>query len=283
MKLWIIWISGIVIILTCSIQARVIFKEIIVNIALIFKLAKSDIKIKYAGSYLGILWAYMQPILTTFIYWFVFQIGFKSAPVEDFPFILWLISGLVPWFFFSDAIITATNCMIEYSYLVKKVVFQIDILPAVKICSALLVHIVFLIFIFALFGIYRIKIDIYCFQIIYYSFCIIILLLSISYLTATINVFVKDTIQAINIIMQLIFWMTPIVWDVNIMPASIQKLLKLNPFFYIVNGFRDALINKIWFWDKYNQTIYFWVFTSILLMFSTFIFKKFKPHFADVL
>ena len=101
-------------------------------------------KTKYAGSYLGIIWAFVQPVVTILLYWFVFQVGFRSRPLGDYPFVLWLTAGLVPWFFFSDAWNGATNSMLEYSFLVKKVVFDIGILPVIKIFSAFFVNIFFL-------------------------------------------------------------------------------------------------------------------------------------------
>ena len=103
-------------------EIKVLFKELYNNRRLVLNLSKNDFKTKYAGSYLGITWAFVQPIVIVLIYWFVFQVGFKSAPMEDFPFLLFLIAGIVPWFFFNDALLNATNCFLEYSYLVKKVV-----------------------------------------------------------------------------------------------------------------------------------------------------------------
>ena len=73
------------------------------NRAMIVKLAKNDFRTKYAGSYLGILWSFVQPITTILLYWFVFQVGFRTPSVGSYPFVLWLTAGLVPWFFFSDA------------------------------------------------------------------------------------------------------------------------------------------------------------------------------------
>ena len=257
--------------------------QIFKNIPLLLGLSQTDLKLKYAGAYLGILWAFAQPILTTFIYWFVFQIGFRSAPVENFPFILWLVTGLVPWFFFSDAIISGTGCMAEYSYLVKKVMFNINVLPMVKIISGLFVHVVFMVFVIVIYMAYGIHFTPHAIQVIYYSFCLAVLSIGITYVTATINVFIKDTIQAVSVFMQVVFWMTPIVWDINIMPEPIQFILKINPLYYIVTGYRDALINKVWFWEKGTQTLLFWLICSGVLYIGTRLFRKFKPHFADVL
>ena len=124
-----------------------IFRELWRNKTLVWKLGKNDFKTKYAGSYFGILWAFVQPMVTILIYIFIFQFGFRVMDTPNgYPYALWLIAGIIPWFFFSEGIINATNCLMEYSYLVKKVVFKISVLPLVKILSALFVHLFFIAF-----------------------------------------------------------------------------------------------------------------------------------------
>nr|WP_240463976.1 ABC transporter permease [Paenibacillus apiarius] len=250
---------------------------------MIWNLSKNDFKTKYAGSYLGIIWAFVQPVMTILIYWFVFQVGFRTAPVENFPFVLWLVVGLVPWFFFSEAIVNATNSMMEYSYLVKKVVFKIDILPVVKILSAFFIHIFFIGFAVVLFLLNGYLPTIYLTQVLYYTTCTFILVLGISYATSAIIVFFKDLGQIIAIVLQMGLWLTPIIWSYNMIPEPYQWTIKLNPMFYIVEGYRDAFINHSWFWEHFNQTIYFWMVASGLFLTGTMIFRKLKVHFADVL
>lgn len=87
------------------------------------------------------VWMFVQPLVTVLIYFFIFQLGFKSVPpVPGVPYVLWLVPGIVPWFFYSEALNCITGCLQEYSYLVKKVVFQVEILPVIKLISCLLVH-----------------------------------------------------------------------------------------------------------------------------------------------
>lgn len=257
--------------------------ELYHNRKLILNLAKNDFKTKYAGSYLGIIWAFVQPVVSILVYWFVFQVGFKSAPVENFPFVLWLICGLVPWFFFSEALMNATNSMLEYSYLVKKVVFKISILPIVKIISALFVHAFFVVFTIVFFQFYGYVLDFYSLQVFYYTFCMFIFVLGISYATSAIVVFFKDLTQIINIFLQIGMWMTPILWSYTMLSENLRWFLKLNPMYYIVEGYRNALIYKVWFWENLNQTVYFWGITAIIFVVGAIIFKKLKIHFADVL
>lgn len=260
-----------------------LLNEVIRNKSLIWTLAKNDFKTKYAGSYLGITWAFVQPIITVLIYWFVFQVGFRSAPIEDFPFVLWLVSGIVPWFFFSEALNNATNSMLEYNYLVKKVVFKISILPIVKIMSSLFVHLFFVAFAIILFTLYGYPPTIYLVQTIYYSFSMFILVLGISYATSAIIIFFKDLGQVINIVLQIGMWMTPIMWSYSMMPQKYQWILKINPMYYIVEGYRDTFINHVWFWTRFNQTIYFWIVAIGCFGLGSLIFKRLKVHFADVL
>ena len=149
--------------------------ELYQNRKLVLSLAKNDFKTKYAGSYLGIVWAFIQPIVTILVYWFVFSVGLKAGTVSDYPFVLYLVSGIIPWFFFQDALNGGTNALIEYNYLVKKVVFKISILPIVKIISALFVHVFFVAFALLLCACYGYTPSLYTLQIIYYSVCTFLL------------------------------------------------------------------------------------------------------------
>jgi teichoic acid transport system permease protein len=262
--------------------------ELFHNRQLILKLAKNDFKTRYAGSYLGIFWAFIQPIVTIVVYWFVFEKGLHAGKVVDksgipVPFVLWLTAGLVPWFFFSEALPNATNALLEYSYLVKKVVFKISILPIIKVISALFVHGFFVLFTIVLFAAMGYKPDLYVLQVIYYSFCMFIFVLALSYATSAIVIFFRDLTQIINIILQIGMWMTPIMWQLSIIPEKWQIIFKLNPMYYIIDGYRNSLIYKEWIWEHFYMTIYFWGVTLIVFGIGTVIFKRLKPHFADVL
>ena len=260
-------------------------KEIISNRKLIAKLSFNDFKTKYAGSFLGIVWAFIQPLITIFVYWFAFQVGLRSQDVGNFPFALWFMAGLIPWFFFSDGLNGGTNALIDYSYLVKKVVFNIDILPMVKVISAVFVHVFFVIFLLVMYTLYGYFPGVYAIQIVYYSICLFCLVLGLSYITAPLVVFFRDLGQIVNIILQVGVWMTPILWNIDTMQVSdtIKKLLKLNPVYYIVQGYRDSLINKVAIWEHPVLTLYFWGFTLIVFVLGTRLFKKLQVHFADVL
>lgn len=249
----------------------------------IYQFSIDDFRNKYAGSMMGVTWAFIQPLMTIIIYWFIFQVGFHSQPIDNYPFILWLISGLIPWFFISECITGVTTSLVEYSYLVKKVVFNINILPMVRVMSCFLVQIFLVVITVLLFVFWGYYPDIYYLQLPYYMAYMILLLIGIGYCTAALYPFFKDLLQIVNIVMQVIFWLTPIVWDFDIMPEMIKKVLIFNPIYYIIEGYRNIFVYKEVFWANWKMGIYYWGIVIILLLIGRQIFQKMKIHFADVL
>ncbi|WP_042195366.1 ABC transporter permease [Paenibacillus camerounensis] len=258
-------------------------KKLRAEIALLFQLSKNDFQKKYLGSYLGVVWAFVQPAITILIFWFVFQVGFKNTPVDDVPYILWLTTGLVPWFFFAESLNSTTGSILENDFLVKKVVFKVELLPLVKIASSLYVHLFFVLITFSLFFLYGYQFSVFNLQVVYYLFAMGVIIAGIGWLFSALAVFFKDMAPLISMIVQFGFWLTPIFWGMQQIPNQYKTLLSLNPMYYIVEGYRDAFINHIWFWEKPWLTIWFWFVAVALILVGRKVFKKLKPHFADVL
>lgn len=267
--------------------------ELYQNRHLIWKLSKNDFKTRYAGSYLGMVWAFIQPVVMIVMYWFVFEKFMGQGKAEilgtglQVPYVLYLTAGLVPWFYFSEALSNGTTALLEYNYLVKKVVFKISILPIIKIIAATFIHIFFVFFLLILCAVgYGIHPDIYTIQLIYYSFCLFIFVLGVCYATCAIVIFFRDLTQIINIVLQVGMWGTPILWQLGQIPQGYEQfqiIFKLNPIYYIINGYRSALFEKKWFFEDFYSTMYFWIITIIIFGLGAMIFKRLKVHFADVL
>lgn len=254
---------------------------------LIWKLARNDFKKRYAGSYLGAFWAMAQPVVTVGMYYVVFDLimgGNASRTASDVPFVLFLTAGLVPWFFFNEALNHGTNALREYDYLVKKVVFKISILPIIKIIAATFIHVFFVIVLLIIAAMYGYYPSIYSLQLFYYSACLFLFVLALCYTTCAVVVFFKDLSQMIAIALQIGMWATPILWDINTLGShKWVKILKLNPLVYIVNGYRSAVYEQSWFFEDFFSTMYFWIVTVVLFGMGALIFKRLKVHFADVL
>ena len=165
----------------------------------------------------------------------------------------------------------------------KKVVFQIDILPMVKVGSALVVH--------GIFAAILLVVSVCCgnypqlswIQILYYTGCTAVLALGIVKFTSAAVVFFRDMSQIVAIAIQFGVWLTPVMYSNSQIPwAPIAFILRLNPMYYVAEGYRDAIIRGVWFWQK-TETIYFWAVTLLIFWFGNRMFKKLRPHFADVL
>ncbi len=258
-------------------------KTIWQNKRLLWSLIKNDFRQRYLGNVLGIAWAFIQPTATILIFWFVFQVGFKSQPVDNFPFILWLVAGMFPWFFFAEALSTGTNSIIANAFLVKKVVFRVSLLPIIPLFSALIVHLFFIFFMLGMFLYYGYTPDIYALQLFYYLFALSILVLGLSWITSSVVVFFRDMGQLVSMLIQFGFWLTPIFWSMKMIPEKYHWIIELNPMVYIIEGYRNSMIYHKWFWEDMHMTLYYWSITLTLFVLGGLTFKKLRPHFADVL
>lgn len=265
-----------------------VIQDILENKGLIRELAKNDFKKKFAGSYFGILWAFVSPIISICVYWFIFTVGMRNASndVNGYPFVLWLIAGIVPWFLFSDIMTSGTNALLEYAYLVKKIVFNISILPVIKIATALVIHLILLLFTLLIFAGTGHFPDIYMLQIPYYMLALCVFSAACIFATSAVVVFFRDLMQVVNIFLQVFIWMTPIMWQDTVMlqdHRTLAWMIRTNPMYYIVKGYRDAMINHVWFWEDIGMTVYFWAVSILLFLLGSSIFVRLKPHFADII
>ena len=260
-------------------------KSFINQFDLICDFAINDFKTKYIGSGLGIVWAFVQPLITIVIYWIVFEYCLKVKINNiSVPYAIWFITGMVPWFFFSDALGNGTNCLKEYNYLVKKVLFPVEILPLIKVISSLFVHLVFVVFLMIVYFVYGIFFDINIIQVFYYIVCLSIYTLVLTYISSTVVVFFKDIGQIINIILQIGIWISPIMWQYTIVPSNLVWLIKLNPLYYIVEGYRQAFFgDNTYPWTDTYAFVCFWGIVILCFWGARIAMKKMEPHFADVL
>ena len=260
-------------------------KDIYKNRYTIYQLTKRDYKSKYIGSNLGFAWSIIQPFVMITVLWFVFTKGLKVGPMGggDVPFVAWLTIGIIAWDLFATTLMGATNVFQEYSYLVKKINFRFSILPIVKLLSSSITHCFLLIIGMVVLLSNGISFSFYWFQGIYYFFASLVLLLGLSWITSSIQVFHKDISQIVTTVLQVGFWATPIFWDFSMVPEKYQFLFKLNPMFYIVEGYRRSFIYHAPFWEARDIGLYFWITTLTILILGIVTFKKLKPNFADVL
>jgi len=264
-------------------KAKRFFLDIYSKREILYELSKRDFQKQYMGSYLGFVWVYLQPLLFISVLYLVVTLGLKSGSTSsNMPFGVYLVVGIIPWFYFSDNLGQMTNVIKQNSFLLKKVDFRLSLLPIVKLASSLLPHLFFICIIFIISAFNGVYPSVYNLQFIYYYFCMVALLLGIGWLTSSTKLFIADISNVISLFISFGFWLTPIFWNIDRIPNGYQWIIKLNPVVYIVEGYRDAMLRHVWFWEKPYETLYFWFITLGFLMVGITIFRRLRPHFAEV-
>lgn len=261
-----------------------IYKTMWSNRVMVNTLAIQEMKREYAGTLLGVLWALINPLIRICVYWFVFSIGARAGnPVNGVSYLAWLSGGLVAWFFINDGFKYGKNSYRSKRHIIKNTPFPVAILPAVQVLYAFYTHLIFLSVMLIIMAVTMKSISIYWLQFLYYDFAAFILLVAISSVMAPLVAVSKDFGRFLDTILIFLFWMTPIFWRIENVGANLELIIKLNPFHYIVNGYRESIFFEVGFWEQPYYTLYFWGLVLVLLIIGNYLFKRMKPIFLDIL
>ncbi len=253
------------------------------NRQVIFELTKREFQSSYIQNLLGLTWAVVEPLVMMLIFWVVFGLGMRSGLELDIPFVVYLITGLVLFLFFNETVIQSAALMKQYSFLVKRVNFDLSLLPLIKILSKSILHLLVIAAMVPILLLNGIIPSLFWIQIIYYLFAASMLMLGVSWMISSIYLFIPDIQNLVKIIMRVLMYLTPIFWVLEIFPAKYHWIFKLNPLYYLVTGYRDSLVYGRWFFADPPQLLYFWAFTLVMLLIGGMTYRLLKPHFADVI
>ncbi|MCY7752475.1 ABC transporter permease [Bacillus haynesii] len=269
-----------------------VLKEQFLSLPLIIRLAAYETKSKYQMNYLGVLWQFLNPLIQMLAYWFVFGIGIRKSSemvtgVGEVPFIIWMLAGLIPWFFISPTILDGSNSVYKRINMVAKMNFPISSLPSVAIAANLFSYFVMMaiyVIVLLAFGIYP---NLQWLEYIYYLFCMIVFMFAFSLFNSTISVLVRDYQFLLQSVTRLLFFLLPIFWDISTQLGdkhpALLNVIKLNPLFYIIDGFRNSFLGGSWFFEDATYMLYFWAFTLLLLTVGAVLHMKFRDRFVDFL
>lgn len=262
-----------------------IIKEHIEYRQQLIKLAKADLVKTYRGAALGWSWAIIKPVVTIFVYWFAFEIGLRSGKdVNGYPFFLWLISGLIPWFYISDMLTVGTDAIRKYSYLVTKMKFPVSTIPTFVSMSKLSVNIMLTVIMLIIYILFGFKPDAYWIQLIFYIFLSFMIWTMWSLFSSLLAAISKDFGNLVKSFVTAVFWLSGILWNPETVKiAWLKKALQANPVTYIVNGYRNCLINKIWFWEQPKRLVYFVIACFIMMILALWAYRKVRKDIPDVL
>lgn len=242
------------------------------------------------NNYLGILWELINPAIQIAVYAFVFGFGMRGGhrgAVEGSDFVSWLIAGFALWYFVNQAILQGSKSVYTRIRMVAKMSFPISVIPTYVIFSKFYQHLMLLIvaFIFLQFTGHIPTIQLI--QLPYFMFSTLVFLVALSLITSTLSTVIRDVHMLIQALMRMLLYLTPVLW----LPAFTGKyefimyIMKLNPIFYLVEGYRSALLGgPSWYMlEHLGYTIYFWVVVIILFLVGSKVHIKFRDRFIDFL
>jgi len=237
---------------------------------------KKDIRGKYKGSFLGVLWSFINPLLTVLVYAIVFPYILR---VKQENYLIFLIVGVLPWTFVTNVVITGTRSVLDNAEIIKKVYFPREILPISVATSGLVNFIIscLIIIVFVVFsgiGLSKYMLLLPVIAIIQY-----LLLLGIIFITSGINIYMRDLEYIINFFLNMLFYATPIIYSVEMFPEKFRWILQVNPLANIITEYRDIIFYK----QMPNIPILIGTatFSILIVIVGYIVFRKVEKGFAE--
>lgn len=248
------------------------------------RLANYELKSQNNGTVFGFLWNFFNPALQIAVYWFVFAIGLNTQPPQgNYPYIIWMIVGIIPWFFINTAMMSSATSIYSYSAILKRMYLPLSIVPVKTIISAFIGHLWSMLVVFVIIIFSGSPVNSMVYQLPYYMFAIIVFLVGYGLFASAINVVFKDYQKLFSAVVRLLFYLTPVVWVQDRLPENLRFALKLNPLAYIIDGYRNCILYGVSLNVHWRQGLWFWACSLFLFIYGSAVHMKFRKKFMDLL
>ena len=237
---------------------------------------QKEIRGKYKGSFLGVLWSFLNPLLMVLVYAIVFPYIMRTN-IDNY--LVYLITGVIPWNFFTTCITTGCNCVWINGGIIKKVYFPREILPISVVTAGFINFLIscVIILLFVLFSGIGFSIQLLWLPLI--AIIQAILSLGLLFILSAINVYVRDIEYIVGFFLNLLFYATPILYTVDMFPPKFQWILYLNPMTRLVDAYRDIFYYKTM--PDVSSLIFIAIFALLVLGIGYIIFRKLEKGFAE--
>lgn len=243
-----------------------------------------DLKVRNSGTWFGFMWNFINPALQIFVYWFVFAIGLKSsAPRGEYSYLIWMIMGIIPWFYIAEAMQSSTMAIYSFLDVLKRMRFPMAIVPLKTVLSALISHVMAMVIVFAIFFLNGYRVGIHCLSVLYFMFASFVFLSAFAMFASAITVVFKDFQKIMSSVIRLLFYVSPVVWSQENLPENLQTVLKFNPLVYTIDGYRESILYNLPFTTHWVQGVYFWCVTLLLLAIGCGLHMRLRRRFMDVI
>lgn len=261
-----------------------VFKDIYAYRELLKTNIKKDIRGKYKGSFLGVLWSFINPLLQVMVYAIVFPfiMGTRGVNTGD-NYVVYLITGIIPWTLFITVVQQGTTCIKANAGIINKVYFPREILVISQACSALINFFISCLIILAFCLFYGIGISYHLILIPVLALVETILSLGVAFFLSAVNVYIQDIEYIIGFILNMGFYASPIVYRLEMFSSSsiLYTLIQINPITMLIDCYRDVFVQHV-FPPMQSIGIVF-VVGIVFLLVGYAVFKKLEKGFAEEL
>jgi lipopolysaccharide transport system permease protein len=267
-----------------TVPGRLFVRNLIERRSLVAELVRRDFEQRFVGSSAGWLWGMIHPLVLLFSYAFVFQVCLHNVPPKGevtSNYTLWLFCGFLPWMLFQETLTRSATSLLEHSNLITKTIFPAEVVSISIFLSSLLNHLLALMLVVAIVGLWLGHLSFWMLLLPVYMLMIGLFAVGLGWIVSSLQVYIRDSAQVLTVALTLWFWTTPILIDESYYPKRLRFLLRLNPFAFLVRGYRDRLLS--FRLPDFGEFAIMLAYSLLIFVLGGLFFRHMKRGFADVL
>ena len=251
----------------------------------IFNLAKIDVLKTCRGAVLGWIWLFVKPLTYIAVFWFALGMGLRAgSDMADYPYILWLVAGLIPWFFMQSMINTGANVYKRYPFLVNRIHFPLSAISTFYALAEFFVYLMLMVLVVVVCFVGNVELTAYALQLIPLALVMLAFWICFSIMVSPLSAISKDFNNLLKAFATPIFWVSGIIFDVYSLPLPwLSQILAFNPVTFFATASRAALCDRYWIWDKPELLFPFLLVFAVTILVMLWSYKKLRKDVADVL
>lgn len=251
----------------------------------IFNLAKIDVRKTSRGAALGWVWLFVKPLTYILVFWFALEMGLRAGSgVTEYPYILWLTAGLIPWFFMQDMINTGANVYKRYPFLVNRIRFPLSAISTFYALSQFFIYLMLMALVLTACIVCQVPLTLYALQLIPTAILMLLFFICFSIMVSPLSALSKDFSNLLKALATPLFWVSGIIYDVYELPIQwLSQVLAFNPVTFFVTASRASLCEQYWMWERPDQLVPFLIVFALTIIFAVRNYKKLRKDVADVL
>ncbi len=266
------------------IPGRHFLRNLVTRRSLVAQLVRRDFQQRYVGSAVGWIWGVVHPLVLLLSWTFIFQICLKmklppGSVTQNYT--MYLFCGMLPWLLFQETVLRSASSMVEHATLITRTLFPAEVVPVSIFLSSLIHHLIALLLVMGASAVVLKFVSPMVLLLPLYMLFIGLFAVGVGWFVASLQVYLRDTVQVLAVLMTLWFWFTPIMINEKQIPQRFQGLIRLNPMSWVVRAYRDRLLSAAW--PPWQELVVLAVYSSAVFIAGGLFFRHLKRGFADVL